>query len=74
MLPEIYYDFIGKQGSQAGVVDTSSTTVVCGFLVPKETVVLPLWERWKQKFGFIKRVDKGWIRSDEGLTLETSAF
>ena len=45
MLPEIYYDFIGKQGSQAGVVDTSSTTVVCRFLVPKETVVLRLWER-----------------------------
>ena len=32
----------------------------------------------RQKFGFIKRVDKGWIttviRSDEGLILETSAF
>ena len=31
-----------------------------GFLVSKETVVLRRWERWKQKFGFIKRVDKGW--------------
>jgi len=30
------------------------------FLVSKETVVLSRWERWKQKFGFIKRVDKGW--------------
>ena len=33
----------------------------------------------KQKLGFIKRVDKGWIttepfRADDGLTLETSAF
>jgi len=30
-----------------------------GFLVSKETVVLRRWERSKQKFGFIKRVDKG---------------
>ena len=29
------------------------------FLVSKETVVLPRWERSKQKFGFIKRVAKG---------------
>jgi len=29
------------------------------FLVSKETVVLRPWERSKQKFGFIKRVDKG---------------
>ena len=29
------------------------------FLVSKETVVLCWWERSKQKFGFIKRVDKG---------------
>ena len=28
-------------------------------LVSKETVVLRRWERSKQKFGFIKRVDKG---------------
>jgi len=34
----------------------------CGvneFVVSKETVVLRRWERSKQKFGFIKRVDKG---------------
>ena len=31
------------------------------FLVSKETVVLRRWERSKQKFGFIKRVDKGEI-------------
>ena len=29
------------------------------FLVSKETVVLLRWERSKQKFSFIKRVDKG---------------
>ena len=29
------------------------------FLVSKETVVLRRWERSKQKFAFIKRVDKG---------------
>ena len=29
------------------------------FLVSKEPVVLRRWERSKQKFGFIKRVDKG---------------
>jgi len=29
------------------------------FLVSKETVVLRRWERSKQKFGVIKRVDKG---------------
>ena len=44
------------------------------FLVSKETVVLRRWGRSKQKFGFIKRVDKGEIRSDERRRLETSAF
>ena len=52
------------------------------FLVSKEIVVLRRWERSKQKFGFIKRVDKGRITTvkdlvranDEGLMLETSAF
>ena len=29
-----------------------------GFLVSKETVMLRRWGRSKQKFGFIKRVDK----------------
>ena len=29
-----------------------------GFLVSKETAVLRRWGRSKQKFGFIKRVDK----------------
>ena len=31
------------------------------FLVSNETVVLCRWERSKQKFGFIKGVNKGWI-------------
>ena len=35
------------------------TTVIIEFLVSKENVVLRRWERSKQKFGFIKRVDKG---------------
>ena len=35
------------------------STKVNEFLVSKETVVLRRWERSKQKFGFIKRVDKG---------------
>ena len=37
------------------------------FLVSKETVVLRRWERSKQKFGFIKRVDKGWITTVKDL-------
>ena len=32
---------------------------VYGFLVSNKTVVLRWWERSKQKFGFIKWVDKG---------------
>ena len=37
------------------------------FLVSKETVVLRRWERSKQKFGFIKRVDKGEITTVKDL-------
>ena len=37
------------------------------FLVSKETVVLRRWERSKQKFGFIKRVDKGEITTAKDL-------
>ena len=53
-------------------------------VVSKETVVLRRWGSSIQKFGFINGVDNVnwppyrdseiWIRSDEGLTLETSAF
>ena len=38
-----------------------------GFLVSKETVVLRQWEGSKQKFGFIKQVDKGSIATVKGL-------
>ena len=38
-----------------------------GFLVSKETVVLRQWGRSKQKFGFIKRVDKCWITTVKDL-------
>ena len=34
-------------------------SIISEFLVSKETVVLRRWERSKQKFGFIKQVDKG---------------
>ena len=37
------------------------------FLVSKETVVLRRRGRSKQKFGFIKRVDKGWITTVKDL-------
>ena len=37
------------------------------FLVSKETVVLRRWESSKQKFGFIKRVDKGEIATVKDL-------
>ena len=37
------------------------------FLVSKETVMLCRWERSKQKFGFIKRVDKGEITTVKEL-------
>ena len=42
-----------------GVIYFQSRRRVNEFLVSKETVVLRRWERSKQKFGFIKRVDKG---------------
>ena len=45
-------DFYKRRGGQA-------VFFVNEFLVSKETVVLRRWERSKQKFGFIKRVDKG---------------
>ena len=44
-----------------------NTSIITEFLVSKETVVLRRWERSKQKFGFIKRVDKGWITTVKDL-------
>ena len=40
-------------------ISISEYVIFYEFLVFKETVVLRRWERSKQKFGFIKRVDKG---------------
>ena len=71
-----YEDKIEYLLSYAYVVHTTAKQAfhMNKFLVSKETVVLRRWGRSKQKFGFIKRVDKGEIHSDEGLRLETSAF
>ena len=46
--------------------------IINEFIVSKETVVLRRWGRSKQKFGFIKRVDKGWITTVKDL--ESSRF
>ena len=46
----------------------------CKFLVSNETVVLRRWERSKQKFGFIKRVDKGEITTVKDLESRFLAF
>ena len=46
---------------QAAILDDFFTrlhTKINGLLVSKETVVLRRWGRSKQKFGFIKPVDK----------------
>ena len=57
-----------KFAKHCALVEVVEHFVYCGylvmfpddeFLVSKETVVLRRWERSKQKFGFIKRVDKG---------------
>ena len=41
------------------VFSTVVINIIIYVYIPKETVVLRQWERSKQKFGFIKRVDKG---------------
>ena len=48
-------------------LNVAKCSLVNGFLVSKQTVVLHRWERSKQKFGFIKRVDKGWITTVKDL-------
>ena len=48
------------------LIDKKGYTLI-KFLVSKETVVLRRWERSKQKFGFIKRVDKGEISTVKDL-------
>ena len=44
---------------QEKIEDVAHLPRLNGFLVSKEIVVLRRWGRLKQKFGFIKRVDKG---------------
>ena len=56
-----------QQWSSFGGVSEKCTQKVNKFLVSKETVVLRRWERSKQKFGFIKRVDKGEITTVKDL-------
>ena len=61
------YNLIGPQfwgkpscsGKQVAIKIYANLGLAYEFLVSKETVVLRRWERSKQKFGFIKRVDKG---------------
>jgi len=43
------------------------TNILKEFLVSKETVVLHRWEGSKQKFGFVGRVDGGWVAAVGGL-------
>ena len=50
---------MGNQSDLGGTSPRQTELNVNEFLVSKETVVLRRWERSKQKFGFIKRVDKG---------------
>ena len=54
-LPCASINMMASKGYQASQV----YIILNEFLVSKETVVLRRWERSKQKFGFIKRVDKG---------------
>ena len=54
-------------GSATLLTKCYQTIYIHKFLVSKETVVLRRWERSKQKFGFIKRVDKGEITTVKDL-------
>ena len=49
------------EGCQSSIltINLMASESINEFLVSKETVKLRRWERSKQKFGFIKRVDKG---------------
>ena len=55
------------KSDRRSVVYSQVERKVNGFLVSKETVVLRRWGRSKQKFGFIKRVDKCWITTVKDL-------
>ena len=55
------FSFHGQRNFNSGqqAIVNEEVDKLLEFLVSKETVVLRRWERSKQKFGFIKRVDKG---------------
>ena len=44
-------------------IPTKTTKTIFAYDNDGKILVLRRWERWKQKFGFIKRVDKGWRRA-----------
>ena len=55
-----YKNEMGYCRTQKPTIATRSRQIIAyEFLVSKKTVVLRRWEGSKQKFGFIKRVDKG---------------
>ena len=56
-----------KMNTLDGIFMLSTNSNYFGFLVSKETVVLRRWGRSKQKFGFIKQVDKCWITTVKDL-------
>ena len=58
-VPKLHGNLQKKSAFGERVHEAKETILVNEFLVSKETVVLRRWERSKQKFGFIKRVDKG---------------
>ena len=60
-------DLKGDQSFLSFVNVRCKSYIFTKFLVSKETVVLRRWERSKQKFGFIKQVDKGEITTVKDL-------
>ena len=64
-----HFFFLGYDGKLLKSEISPVTFLDKRFLNPlrKETVVLRQWERWKQKIGFIKRVDKIWITTVKDL-------
>ena len=56
---QVHSDFSNSSIIIINELNVAKCSLVNGFLVSKETVVLHRWERSKQKFGFIKRVDIG---------------
>ena len=62
------HTFLYENNTKQGQIHKAQSTPLNNkFLVSKETVVLRRWERSKQNFGFIKRVDKGDITTVKDL-------